>query len=41
MDATAVTMCKEHGVPIRVFDMTVPGNIVKAIRGDEIGTVVH
>ncbi len=41
MDTTAVTMCKEHGVPIRVFDMTVPGNIVKAIRGDEIGTVVH
>ncbi|MFQ5523468.1 MAG: UMP kinase [Acidimicrobiia bacterium] len=41
MDATAVTMCKEHGVPIRVFDMTVAGNIVKAIRGDEIGTVVH
>ena len=41
MDATAVTMCKEHKVPIHVFDMTVPGNIVKAVRGDRIGTVVH
>ncbi|MDX1469139.1 MAG: UMP kinase [Acidimicrobiia bacterium] len=41
MDTTAVTMCKEHGVPIHVFDMTVPGNIVKAVRGDQIGTVVH
>ncbi len=41
MDATAVTMCKEHEVPIHVFDMTVPGNIVKAVRGDRIGTVVH
>ena len=41
MDATAVTMCKEHEVPIHVFDMTVPGNIVKAVRGDQIGTVVH
>ena len=41
MDATAVTMCKEHKVPIHVFDMTVPGNIVKAVRGDQIGTVVH
>ena len=41
MDATAVTMCKEHNVPIHVFDMTVPGNIVKAVRGDQIGTVVH
>ena len=41
MDTTAVTMCKEHEVPIHVFDMTVPGNIVKAVRGDQIGTVVH
>lgn len=41
MDTTAVTMCKEHQVPIHVFDMTVPGNIVKAVQGDRIGTVVH
>lgn len=41
MDNTAVTMCKEHEVPIHVFDMNVPGNIVKAVRGDRIGTVVH
>ncbi|MFP4554347.1 MAG: UMP kinase, partial [Actinomycetota bacterium] len=38
MDNTAVTMCKEHQVPIHVFDMTVPGNIVKAVSGDQIGT---
>ena len=41
MDTTAVTMCKEHELPIVVFDMNVPGNIVKAVRGDQIGTVVH
>jgi uridylate kinase len=41
MDTTAVTMCKEHGVPIHVFDMTAPGNIVKAVRGEKIGTVVQ
>jgi len=41
MDTTAVTMCKEHEVPIHVFDMNVPGNIVRAVRGDQIGTVVH
>jgi uridylate kinase len=41
MDTTAVTMCKEHQVPIHVFDMSVPGNIVKAVQGDRIGTVVH
>lgn len=41
MDTTAVTMCKEHGVPIVVFDMNAPGNIVKAVSGEKIGTVVH
>lgn len=41
MDTTAITMCKEHQVPIHVFDMTAPGNIVKAVRGEQIGTVVH
>jgi uridylate kinase len=41
MDSTAVTMCKEHGVPIVVFDMTIPGNIVKAVAGEPIGTVIR
>jgi uridylate kinase len=41
MDTTAVTMCKEHGVPIVVFDMLTPGNIVKAVSGEKIGTVVN
>ena len=41
MDATAVTMCREHGVPIVVFDMTTPGNILRAVSGERIGTVVH
>lgn len=41
MDATAITMCAEHGVPIRVFDMTSPGSILKAVSGESIGTVVR
>lgn len=42
MDSTAVTMCKEHDVPIVVFDMTEPGMIVRAALGKEpIGTVVR
>ena len=41
MDATAVTMCREHDVPIIVFDMTTPGNILRAVSGESIGTVVH
>ncbi|MEX1125361.1 MAG: UMP kinase [Acidimicrobiia bacterium] len=41
MDTTAVTMCKEHGVPIVVFDMFAPGNILKAVNGERIGTVIQ
>jgi uridylate kinase len=41
MDATAITMCREHDVPIVVFDMRVAGNIVRAIAGEPIGTIVH
>jgi uridylate kinase len=41
MDSTAITMCREHRVPIVVFDMTSPGNIIRAVKGERIGTVVH
>jgi uridylate kinase len=41
MDTTAITMCREHRIPIVVFDMTEPGNIVRAVAGESIGTVVH
>ena len=41
MDSTAITMCREHGVPIGVFDMTEPGNILKAVSEGHVGTIVH
>lgn len=41
MDATAVTLCRENSLPIMVFNMTVQGNIQRALRGDMIGTLVH
>jgi uridylate kinase len=41
MDSTAVTMCREHEVPIVVFNITKHGNIVKAVQGERIGTLVH
>jgi uridylate kinase len=41
MDTTAVTMCREHSVPIHVFNMRAPGNIVKAVKGERLGTLVH
>ncbi|MCH7586148.1 MAG: UMP kinase [Acidobacteria bacterium] len=41
MDATAITMCMENDLPIRVFNITVPGNIARAVRGEPIGTLVR
>jgi len=40
MDATAISLCMENRMPIIVFDGTIPGNILKAIAGDPIGTMV-
>lgn len=41
MDSTAITMCMDNGLPIKVFNITEPGNIVRALRGDPVGTLVH
>lgn len=40
MDATAVSLCMDHRLPILVFDMTKDGNIKRAVEGREIGTIV-
>ena len=40
MDMTAATMCRDNKLPILVFDMA-DGNIVKAIKGETIGTLVQ
>ena len=40
IDATAFALCRDNHLPMRVFGMEPSGNIVKAIRGDHIGTVV-
>lgn len=41
MDLTATTMCKENDLPIVVFNMDVNGNLLKVLKGEPIGTVVH
>ncbi|MGZ8563433.1 MAG: UMP kinase [Candidatus Limnocylindria bacterium] len=38
LDATAVSLAMDNEMPIVVFDMTQPGNILRAVRGEEIGT---
>jgi len=41
MDATAVTLCMENALPIKVFNLLVAGNIERVARGEAIGTLVH
>ncbi len=41
MDSTAITFCMDNELPIIVFDVTQPGNIMKALVGEPIGTLVH
>jgi len=40
MDLTAITLCMERRIPIRVFNMHVPGNLAAALRGGDVGTLV-
>ncbi len=40
MDMTALTMCRENGLPIVVFNLNVPGNITRAGLGASLGTIV-
>jgi uridylate kinase len=40
MDATALTLCMENGMPIVVFDLAVPGNIAAAVSGRKVGTKI-
>jgi uridylate kinase len=41
MDQAAISLCRENNIPIVVFDMGVKGNILKAVRGERVGTLVH
>jgi uridylate kinase len=41
MDATAVTMCMDNQLPIRVFNMNRRGEIARAVRGEDVGTLVR
>jgi uridylate kinase len=40
MDLTAFTMCQENNLPIVVFDMNIPGNLIKVVEGEAVGTLV-
>jgi uridylate kinase len=41
MDQAAIGLCRDNGLPIVVFDVTVPGNVRKVVAGEKIGTTVR
>lgn len=41
MDSTAISLCMDNKLPIMTFDLAKPGNILKAVQGENIGTLVH
>jgi uridylate kinase len=40
MDSTAIALCKDNNIPIVVFDLSVRGNIKRAVSGEPVGTIV-
>ena len=40
MDASAIVLCRDHGLPLRVFNLNEPGALVRAARGEDVGTLV-
>ena len=41
MDLTAITFCKDNSLPILVFNLMAPGNLRRALSGEQIGTLVR
>lgn len=41
MDMPAAAMCNDNDIPILVFDLSDPDNIIRALKGEKIGTIVH
>ncbi|MCO6413914.1 MAG: UMP kinase [Thiogranum sp.] len=41
MDATALVLCRDHGMPLRVFNLQTPGNLSRIVAGENIGTLVE
>ena len=40
MDATAIVLCRDHAMPVRVIDMNKRGALIRAVRGEDEGTLV-
>ena len=40
MDTSAISLCRERGIPIHVFNLYVPGNIARVVCGEKVGSIV-
>ena len=40
MDATALVLCRDHNMPLRVMNVFVPGTIMRLVQGEEIGSLI-
>ncbi len=40
MDTAAIALCRDHGLPLRIYDMTRAGNLLRILMGEPIGTLV-
>jgi uridylate kinase len=40
MDQTSIVLCRDHGLPLRVFNLNDPGALVRAATGEDVGTLV-
>jgi len=40
MDANAIVLCRDQGMPIRVFNVFGSGNLIKIVRGEKVGTII-
>ena len=40
MDHTAIILCRDHNMPLMVFDIHRPGNLLRAVRGEAVGSLV-
>jgi uridylate kinase len=41
MDAAAISLCRDNGVPIGIFNLTQEGNIRRVVCGERVGSIVH
>ncbi len=41
MDTAAFALCRDHDLPIRIYDLAQPGNLMRIVRGEPIGTLVR